>query len=135
MRIWNIGLNTGAQLHFHASPHTLKFIEEIQKKYPVLSQMFKFSDWDDFLIIARELKQDDNLVVVMSRKERPSYHRKMEKIPEYLDKYFKSNNFMLIYPVQDGVDEEENFETGSLSNDYHSFEDFGRVFSGLFRRR
>jgi Kef-type K+ transport system membrane component KefB len=135
MRVWNIGLNTGALLNFHASPHTLKFIEEIQKKYPVLSQMSKFSDWDDFLIIARELKQDDNLVIVMSRNDRPSYHRKMAKIPEYLDKYFKNNNFMLIYPVQDGVDEEENFESCSLSNDYHSFEDFGRVFSDLFRRR
>ena len=135
MRVWNIGLNTGAQLHFHASPHTLKFIEEVQKKHPVSSTLFKFSDWDDFLIIARELREDDNLIVVMSRNERPSYHKKMERIPEYLDKYFKSNNFMLIYPVQDGVDEEDNYDTGSLSTDYYSFEDFGRVFSGLFRRR
>ncbi len=135
MRVWNIGLNTGAELHFHASPHTLKFIEEVQKKHPISSILFKFSDWDDFLIIARELREDDNLIVVMSRNERPSYHKKMERIPEYLDKYFKSNNFMLIYPVQDGVDEEDNYDTGSLSTDYHSFEDFGRVFSGLFRRR
>lgn len=135
MRIWNIGRNTGAELHFHASHDTIKFIEEVQNRFPVSAQLFRFNDWDDFLIIGKELKSDDNLVVVMSRPDRPSFHRKMEKMPEYLDKYFTNNNFMLIYPIQSGVNEGAGFVMSSLTTNYQSFEDFGRGISGLFKRR
>lgn len=135
MRVWNIGQNTGAELHFHASHQTLQFIQEVQNRFPVNARMYKFEDWDDFLIIAREIRSDDNLIIVMSRNERPSFHRKMQKIPEYLDKYFKDHNFMLIFPIQSGVVDNENFPFSNLSNNYQSFEDFGRGISSLFKKR
>ncbi len=137
MRVWNIGRNTGSQLIFHASPHTIKFIEEVQKKFPIDIKFSEFSDWDDFLIIAKELKSDDNLAIVMSRKDRPSYHKKMEKIPLYLDKYFKANNFMLIYPIQDGISEEGSFYFNSASVNYpiQSFEEFAEGISALFKKK
>ncbi len=135
MRVWNIGRNTGAQLHFHASEETLKFIREVQNRFPVEAQFHRFSDWDDFLIVARELKSDDNLIVVMSRPDKPSYHRKMSKIPDYLDKYFAGNNFMLIYPIQSEADEGNGFAMRGITTDYQSFEDFGRGISALFKKR
>ncbi|MDO9680757.1 MAG: cation:proton antiporter [Bacteroidales bacterium] len=135
MRVWNIGRNTGAELHFHASKETLKFIEEVQNRFPISAQFIRFNDWDDFLILGRELKTNDNLIIVMSRPNRPSYHRKMAKIPEYLDKYFKTNNYMLVYPIQSGVHEGDEFVMSNLTTNYQSFEDFGRGISGLFKKR
>jgi len=59
----------------------------------------------------------------------------MAKIPEYLDKYFKTNNYMLVYPIQSGVHEGDEFVMSNLTTNYQSFEDFGRGISGLFKKR
>lgn len=134
MRIWNIGRNTGTELHFYACNETIRFIKEVQKQFPAAVQFTRFNNWDDFLIISKEIKTDDNLIIIMSRPERPSYHKKMSKIPEYLDQYFTSNNFMLIYPIQ-GIIKGEDYITRNLTHDYQSFEEFGRGISGLFRKR
>lgn len=137
MRIWNIGRNTGAAIHFYASPQTLSFIEEVQKRYPIELKLNHFDDWDDFLIISREIKNDDNLAIVMSRPFQQSYHKKMSRIPDYLDKYFKSNNFMLIYPIHDSRLSDTANEPGNVSMNYpiESFEEFSKVISGLFRKK
>ena len=101
-KMWNIALNTGAQLLFHASEGTLAYLKELYKKRPIEAEFTLFDDWNDFLIIFREIKSDDMLWIVMSRRERFSYHASMSRIPGYLNSYFQMNNFALIYPVQAG---------------------------------
>ena len=56
----------------------------------------------DTLALLRELRTDDCLWLVMSRRERISYQPAMNKIPAYLDQYLGRNSFVLIYPVQAG---------------------------------
>jgi len=138
MRVWNIGRNTGAQLNFYSTLATRKFIEEVQKKFPIEMKLHDFVEWEDFLIIAKELRIDDNLIIVLSRQEGESYHKLMEKIPQYLDKYFRSNNFMLIYPVQDTVttsDDHYSFTSNSSTSTLHSFDDFARGITNIFKKR
>jgi hypothetical protein len=101
--VWNIGRNTGAKLVFFASDATLKLLARIHARHPVEAEFHPFDNWDDFLILARDVKADDNLLIVMSRKNRISYNTAMSRIPKYLNKYFSSNNFILIYPVQEGI--------------------------------
>lgn len=101
-KMWNIAQNTGAQLLFHASGGALAYLKEMYKKHPIEAEFMLFDDWNDFLIIFREIKSDDMLWIVMSRRERFSYHASMSRIPGYLNSYFPVNNFVLIYPVQAG---------------------------------
>jgi Kef-type K+ transport system membrane component KefB/nucleotide-binding universal stress UspA family protein len=101
MKIWNIAQNTGSKLVFYGSAMTLASIMEKQKKHPVDAAFREFTNWDDFLVLAREVQQDDNLIVVMSRKNRLSYQENMHRVPVYLNRYFQKNSFMLVYPVQD----------------------------------
>ena len=54
------------------------------------------------LALLRELRTDDCLWLVMSRRERISSQPAMNKIPAYLDQYLGRNSFVLIYPVQAG---------------------------------
>jgi nucleotide-binding universal stress UspA family protein len=103
LKIWNIARNTGAKLIFHGAYETLQDIKEIHAKHPIEADFVEFSDWNDFLIIARDVKKDDNLVIILSRREGISFNYNMNKIPNYLNKYFKSNNYMIIYPMQFGV--------------------------------
>lgn len=103
IKVWNIARNSGAKLVFYATKETLKFIQEIQSKHPIEFEFEDFNDWDDFLILARNFYQDDNLIIVLSRKDKPSFHNNMTKIPSYLNKYFKDTSYILIYPMQAGV--------------------------------
>lgn len=101
-KVWNIIHNSGAKAVFYASEDTTMYLKEIYKKRPIEAEFSSFDDWDDFLIMSREIKNDDTLWVVMSRRERLSYHANMSKIPNYLNKYFQSNSFVLVYPIQAG---------------------------------
>lgn len=101
-KIWNIIQNSGAKAVFYASEGTLVHLKEMYKKRPIEVEFTPFDDWDDFLIMFREIKSDDTLWVVMSRRERLSYHANMSRIPSYLNKYFQSNSFVLVYPIQAG---------------------------------
>ena len=101
-KVWHIIHNSGAKAVFYASEDTMVYLKEMYKKRPIEAEFSSFDDWDDFLIMSREIKSDDTLWVVMSRRERLSYHANMSRIPNYLNKYFQSNSFVLVYPIQAG---------------------------------
>jgi Kef-type K+ transport system membrane component KefB len=141
-KVWNIGRNTGAKLVFYATEQTLRAIKEVHKKHHIEAEFKEFSDWEDFLVLSRDIKGDDNLIIVMSRKNRPSYDDNMPKIPKYLNKYFQTNNFMLIFPTQIGVSEEtviDDFKNPSMlepiKENIGRLDSIGKSISGLFKRK
>lgn len=115
VKIWNIGKNTGAKLVFYGSQDILNILREIHSKHPVEAEFVEFSDWDDFLILGRDVRSNDNMVLILSRKNYPSYHGLMAKTATYLNKYFNKNNFILIYPQQAGLENEDSFNPMSPS--------------------
>ncbi len=141
-KVWNIGRNTGAKLVFYATGQTLHAIREVHKKNHIEAEFHEFSDWEDFLVLSRDIKSDDNLVIVMSRKNRLSYDDNMPKIPKYLNKYFQANNFILIFPIQIGVSEEtviDDFKNPSvlepIKENIGRLDSIGKSISKLFRKR
>jgi Kef-type K+ transport system membrane component KefB/nucleotide-binding universal stress UspA family protein len=141
LKVWNIGRNTGAKIIFYGSPQTMGFIKEINSKHPVDSSFVEFDDWNDILVLARDVKKDDNIIVIMSRKDHPSYQKAMNKIPNYLTKYFKENNFILIYPMQIGVDidKKTDFNNPSLleplKENLDRLDDLGKTIFNIFKRK
>jgi nucleotide-binding universal stress UspA family protein len=141
IKVWNIARNTGARLVFYASAHTLQYIQNIHAKHPVDAIFTEFSDWNDFLILARDVKRNDNLVIVMSRKDRPSYNNTMAKIPAYLNKYFGDNNFILIYPMQSAVTSDTSLDLKNPSllepfkDNIDKLDDIGKNIANLFQRK
>lgn len=102
-RIWNVIQNTGAKVIFYGSPETLERLKNILRKRGGEMEFTEFGDWDDFLIVFRDVQKDDNLWIIMSRMSGLSYNANMNRIPSYLNKYFQSNSFILIYPLQANV--------------------------------
>jgi nucleotide-binding universal stress UspA family protein len=98
--------NTGSRLVVYASKLTIATLKEVYIASIESAEYKIFQDWDHFTLLARDIKNDDNLIIVMSRKNNLSYHAKMARIPAYLDKYFQKNSFILIYPVQSGIAED-----------------------------
>lgn len=110
-RVWNVLQNTGAKVVFYGSDDTLKAIKKLFTKRAGEISYTHFSDWDDFLIVFRDVKADDSMWVIFSRKEGLSYDPVMPRIPGYLNKYFQSNSFILSYPIQASMDESTRYLT------------------------
>lgn len=64
-----------------------------------------FTEWEDFLIISRDIQVNDLLVVVSARKGTLSCQPVLEKIPNQLGKYFENTPFVIIYPAWKGYAE------------------------------
>ena len=110
-RVWNVLQNTGAKVVFYGSEDTLIAIKKLFAKRAGEISYVNFSDWDDFLIVFRDVKADDSMWVIFSRKEGYSYDPVMPRIPGYLNKYFQSNSFILSYPIQASMDEGTRYLT------------------------
>ena len=133
MRVWNIARNTGAKLIFYTTNQTMEAIRELQTSRPVDFGFVEYSDWSDARFIAKAVRSDDNLIFVLSRKERPSYNKLMEKTPISLNKHFQENSFILIFPMQEGVEYEPNID---LTNPFLlEVEGFGKFFSRIFKKK
>lgn len=136
LKIWNIAQNTGSELVFYGSVASLKIIREIQKRYPVQAHFNEFFGWDDLLIIAKDIKDDDNVVLICSRENKSSYHHNMKNIPVYVNKYFKSNSLLLIVPIQERVLGQDDFDLDpSIVEPLEKIDQLSENIARLFRRK
>ncbi len=141
IRVWNIGRNTGAKLVFLAAAPTLEYLQDIHVKHPVEAEFRAFDDWDEFLALTRDIRNDDGLIIIMSRKGHRSHNPHMAKIPSYLNKYFQANNFIIVFPMQTGVAEESNIILKNpgilepMSDNLDVIDEFAKTIARLFQRK
>ena len=135
MKIWNISRNTGSKIVFYCHGQTKQIIEDLQTKHPIQCEFKDLYDWEDFLVLSRDVKQDDNLIVIMSRKDRPSYDATMSKIPHYMNHYFTHNSYILLYPRQSGISDASNVDlkNASVLEPLERLDDLGKTLAGIFR--
>ena len=88
------------------------------------------------MIISRDIKENDALMIVMSRRNYPSYLKNMAMIPTYLNKYFCKNSCILVYPMQIGIGEQELGALKSIphADSHDRLDDLADVLRGLFKR-
>ncbi|MFR9503772.1 MAG: cation:proton antiporter [Rikenellaceae bacterium] len=103
IRVWNLLRSTGASALIYANKATLEVIAGINKGVPVPIETCEFESYKDLLIVTKELKSDDGVIFIMSKRLNPSYHESMESIPRYINTYFNDVNVVLVYPYQHGV--------------------------------
>lgn len=139
-KVWNIGRNTGSRLVFYAPARTIEYLKEIHQRFPIEAEFIEFSEWDDFLILSRDFKPDDSLMIILSRKGHLSYNTNMARIPQYLNKYFNRNNFILVYPMQLGISFNTEFDLGNPSflepimENFERLDELGKTIVKLFRK-
>jgi len=132
-KIINVIKNTGSKLLFYATKQTLAYLKDVYSSSIVNAEYKVFKDWDDFLVLSRELKNDDNLIVVMSRKNHLSYHSKMAKMPTYLNRYFQKNSFILVYPVQIGI-VDDGIENSTVKKTLLRFDGIGKLLEKIYKK-
>ncbi|WP_200977955.1 cation:proton antiporter [Echinicola sp. 20G] len=137
IKVWNIAANSGGKLVFYGGTKSLKFIRDVHSNYPLECDFKTFIDWDDFLVLSRDIRQDDNLIIVFSRKEGLSYNDYMDKIPGYLNKYFQENSFILIYPMQPTVTDslQIDLKNPTLLEPMEKLDEIGKTIARIFKRK
>lgn len=102
-RLWHVARNTGVRMEIHASQTTIGYIGRAAERRPVNVTFQPFEDEDGFVIpAASSIRGNDCLWLVMSRRERISWHPLMGKVPYFIDNHFAENNLVMIYPEQAG---------------------------------
>jgi Kef-type K+ transport system membrane component KefB len=136
LRVWNIGRNTGAKLVFYGSKALINYLKEVHRSHALEIEFREFSEWEDFLIISRDMRENDALFIIMSRKGEISYDPIMKNIPNYLNKYFQAYNYALVYPMQQGL---SDFKAGNIFspfvNNFDRLDDIGETITALFKRK
>lgn len=133
--VWNMGKNLGAKFIFYGHPDVLALLQLVQAKHFIDATFREFTDWGNFMVVAREMQDNDALVLVMSRPDCPSYSRHMDYVPNYINKYFNTINCILIYPVQLSSGENiTTFRSISMINHVDGMDGLVKVLGKLFKK-
>lgn len=109
-RIRNVLQNTGAKVVFYGSDDILKAIKKWFATRDGEISYTPINDKDESTIVCRDVKANDSIWVVFSRREGLS-HNPAIRIPAYLNSYFQSNSFILSCPAQAVMDEGTRYLT------------------------
>ena len=101
-RIRLLAGNSGARISILAPESTLAYLRPKGRKLPANIDYVPFSQWDDIPSLEHDVREDDCLWFVMSRRDRVSYHPSMNRIPSLLEHLFAAYSAILLYPVQAG---------------------------------
>ncbi len=95
----------GAGLAFFAAPNTINQIAPIIEtaKPAVEADFSPFADWEDFLVLSREVADTDLLVIISARVGSVSYNKYMDTIPRKLAQHFQGTSFVIIFPEQNTI--------------------------------
>lgn len=128
VKVWNMAASASCKIVFYGTQKTMDVIRDIHRNNHIEAEFNIFDNWEDFLIISRDMRQDDDLTIIMGRRGMVSYHPAMTKIPYYLDTYFSAFNFLLIYPKRLAIDEDMNSDllNASLLTNLSELEGLGK---------
>ena len=108
LRIRHLAHDTGAQLIFHAPARTIQHLRGQRRRKDIAQYVIHETGWENPSALLPELRSDDCLWVVMSRRDRISYQAGMARIPAHLDETLHGNSFVLVFPVQAGQTEQQS---------------------------
>src|SRR5690606_31836741 len=85
---------------FYCNTTTAQVIQKFTKKSKITANFTinDFDEWEDFLVLAKNIQADDLFVLVSARKGSVSYMGLLENLPGKLEKHFASNSRLVIYP-------------------------------------
>ncbi|MBR2284938.1 MAG: cation:proton antiporter [Paludibacteraceae bacterium] len=92
----------GARVIFYTNEETQHALQAFcRRKGKFLRASFREMEaWEDVLMIAKQMKQDDLIVLINARPSTPSYNPLFEQVPDVLGKFFTDHSYMVVYPEQ-----------------------------------
>ncbi len=104
MCIGNLGREIGCKVIFCCHPEVKPLIRGVlhKERYTIRDEYRDVEEWDDFVLLANRIQEDDLFIVVSARRTSVSFSPDMDAMPSFLQKYFSRNNMIVLYPEQFG---------------------------------
>ncbi len=106
-RIANLAGQVGCRVIFIAYKETIPYIQGVlqTEEYNIRNEYREMESWDDFIMLANRINDDDLLVVVGARRTSISFNADLDSMPTFLSRYFSYHNMLILYPEQFGADD------------------------------
>lgn len=93
----------GAKVVFFTNEDTQKVLQAFcRRKGKYLRASYReMEDWEDVLMMAKQMTPDDMIVMINARPSTPSYNPLFDHVPDMLGRFFSSHSYMVIYPEQE----------------------------------
>lgn len=113
-KIFQLSQELSIPVIMYCNNRTRYAVEEYleQSKSNTSISIKSFTDWEDFLVLSRSIHRDDLIVLVSARTGAKSHSALLDSLPVKLEKYFSSNNYVVVYPQH----EEAPTDFDQLSN-------------------
>ncbi|MCZ2133419.1 MAG: cation:proton antiporter [Bacteroidetes bacterium] len=139
-KIARLAQELSVPIQLYCNELTEKAVRKIfaQEKLVIPLAATLFNDWEDFLVLARYICEDDLFVLISARKGAPSYMAILDNMPNKLEKYFAMNSRILIYPQQfnqERMIEQYNDNTAQpLSKGIETIQKIGKGIGDMFKK-
>ena len=93
----------GARVIFYTNQDTQRTLQAFcRRKGKFLRASYReMEDWEDVLMIAKQMAPDDMIVLINARPSTPSYNPLFDTVPDVLERFFKDHSWMVVYPEQE----------------------------------
>lgn len=93
----------GAKVVFFTNEDTQKVLQAFcRRKGKFLRASYReMENWEDVLMIAKQMASDDMIVMINARPSTPSYNPLFEQVPQMLTRFFSTHSYMVVYPEQE----------------------------------
>ncbi len=124
-------------IHFFCNPKTQLAIQRQLGKQAVSNHFELFEDWDDFLVLTKEIGANDIFVLVSARKGSASYLPILDNLPNKLEKHLSGNSRIIIYPQQylpEYINEQNHTQLhGPVTKGLETIQNLGKGLADIFR--
>ena len=92
----------GARVVFFANEETQRALQALCRRPGkfLRASYREMEDWEDVLMIAKEMEADDMVVMISARHATASFNPLFKQIPDMLERFFGEHSWLLIYPQQ-----------------------------------
>ena len=92
----------GAKVIFFTNEDTQKALQAFcRRKGKYLRASYReMEDWEDVLMLAKQMAPDDMIIMINARPSTPSYNPLFDQVPDMLSRFFHDHSYMLVYPEQ-----------------------------------
>ena len=126
-------------VHLYCNSTTGKAVSKTMAiaKLPIPFSLIPFDDWDDFLILARNIQENDLFVLISARKGTASYTQVLDNLPAKLEKHFAANSRVIIFPqqhkTQEGLEVFDDINTDPFNKGIESIQKIGKEIGKIFK--
>ena len=93
----------GAKVVFYTNEDTQRALQAFcRRKGKYLRASYReMENWEDVLMIAKQMRHNDMIVLINARPSTPSYNPLFDQVPDMLDRFFRDHSYLLVYPEQE----------------------------------